>query len=124
MPIIAPAADWDTLVQKMKTETPEAFGNDGRILNLMEGRWQELGFGRHYESAVDGRSLGKIPMLDLDTALLAVKFATSESLPWAAAPLDVRRRRVTECWPLHRARREKSCMANFRTTRCCRKRLR
>jgi acyl-CoA reductase-like NAD-dependent aldehyde dehydrogenase len=106
MPIIAPAAEWDTLVQKMKTATPEAFGADGRILNLMEGQWQELGFGRHYESAVDGRNLGKIPMLDLETALRAVKFAKSESIPWAEVALDERRRRVTQCVAQLRAHRE------------------
>jgi hypothetical protein len=57
MPIIAPAAEWETLVRKMKAQMPKTFTSDGRILNLIEGEWRELGFGRHYESAVDGRSL-------------------------------------------------------------------
>lgn len=36
-------------------------------------------------------------MLDLDSALAAVKFARSESLSWARVDLDERRRRVTDC---------------------------
>jgi hypothetical protein len=70
--MIAPAAEWETLVQKMKAVTPEAFASDGRVLNLIEGEWRDPGFGRHYESPVDGRSLGKIPMIDLETARRAV----------------------------------------------------
>src|SRR5277367_2850604 len=106
MPMIAPAAEWDTLVQKMKSQMPEAFASDGRILNLIEGEWRELGFGRHYESAVDGRSLGKIPMIDLETARRAVKFAKSEGSAWASVDLDERRRRVTECIGKLREQRE------------------
>src|SRR5271167_2263346 len=106
MPMIAPAAEWDTLVQKLKSEAPEGFASDGRILNLIEGEWRELGFGRHYESAVDGRSLGRIPMIDLETARRAVKFAKSESAAWAHVDLDERRRRVTECVAKLREQRE------------------
>src|SRR5271168_2472413 len=97
MPMIAPAAEWDTLVQKMKSQMPEAFASDGRILNLIEGEWSELGFGRHYESAVDGRSLGRIPMLEVEPARRAVKFAKHESTAWAAVDFDQRRQRVTDC---------------------------
>ncbi|MGA2420700.1 MAG: aldehyde dehydrogenase family protein [Candidatus Acidiferrum sp.] len=106
MPMIAPAAEWDTLVQRMKTEMPEAFASEGRILNLVEGEWRELGFGRHYESAVDGRSLGKIPMIDLESARRAVKFAKSEGSAWAGVDLDERRQRVTECVGKLREQRE------------------
>jgi acyl-CoA reductase-like NAD-dependent aldehyde dehydrogenase len=106
MPMIAPAAEWDTLVQKMKTEMPEAFTSDGRVLNLIEGEWREPGFGRHYESAVDGRSLGKIPMLDLETARGAVKFAKSEFAAWSRVDLDERKRRVMDCVGKLREQRE------------------
>ena len=106
MPLIAPAAEWDTLVRKLKSEIPEAFTSDGRILNLIEGQWQEPGFGRHYESAVDGRSLGRIPMIDLETARRAVQFAKSEASGWAAVDLDERRRRVADCLDGLRKNRE------------------
>jgi len=106
MPLIAPAAEWDTLVRKLKAEVPEAFTSDGRLLNLMEGEWQEPGFGRHYESSIDGRSLGRIPMIDLETAKRAVNFARSEAAAWAATDIDERRRRVTICLDGLKAQRE------------------
>ena len=106
MPMIAPTAEWETLVQRMKVQMPEAFASDGRILNLIGGEWCEPGFGRHYESAVDGRSLGKIPMIDLPTARRAVKFGKSESNAWASLDLDERRRRVAECVGELRKQRE------------------
>ena len=68
MPIIAPAAEWGSLSARLKAEAPEAFDSEGRVLNLMEAEWKEPGFGRHYESPIDGRSLGRIPMIDLETA--------------------------------------------------------
>ncbi len=97
MPIIAPAAEWESLSKKLREAAPEAFDSEGRILNLFDGEWKHPGFGRHYESAIDGRSLGRIPMLDLDSALAAVKFAKSEAHSWSGVDLDERRRRVTEC---------------------------
>jgi len=95
MPLIAPAAEWDCLLQKTRAAAPEAFDSEGRALNLFDGEWKHPGFGRHYTSAIDGRSLGKIPMLDLDSALAAVRFAKSESHAWAQTDLDERRRRVS-----------------------------
>src|SRR5580704_8030212 len=106
MPIVAPAAEWSTLVARLKSEAPEAFASEDRILNLIEGDWKEPGFGRHYESAVDGRSLGKIPMISLDTAKGAVKFARSEFGSWSAVDLDERKRRVTACLEGLRKHRE------------------
>jgi acyl-CoA reductase-like NAD-dependent aldehyde dehydrogenase len=97
MPIIAPAAEWDSLFQKLRGTAPEAFDSEGRVLNLLDGEWKNPGYGRHYTSAIDGRSLGRIPMLDLDSALIAVKFAKSESHNWSRVGLDERRRRVIEC---------------------------
>jgi acyl-CoA reductase-like NAD-dependent aldehyde dehydrogenase len=104
--MIAPAAEWELLVQTMKAATPEVFACDGRILNLIEGEWRDPGFGRHYESPVDGSSLGKIPMIDLETARRAVKSAKSEASAWVNVDLDERRRRVLDCVEKLRERRE------------------
>jgi acyl-CoA reductase-like NAD-dependent aldehyde dehydrogenase len=106
MPIIAPAAEWDSLSKKLRGAASEAFDSEGRVLNLLDGEWKHPGFGRHYESAIDGRSLGRIPMLDLDSALAAVKFAKSESHDWARVDLDERRRRVAECLTALKQQRE------------------
>jgi acyl-CoA reductase-like NAD-dependent aldehyde dehydrogenase len=106
MPIVAPAAEWSTLLARLKSEIPEAFTSEDRVVNLIEGEWKEPGFGRHYETAVDGSSLGRIPMISLDTAKGAVKFAKSEATAWGALDLDERKRRVTACLAGLRAHRE------------------
>jgi acyl-CoA reductase-like NAD-dependent aldehyde dehydrogenase len=106
MPRIAPVAEWKSLQARLRSGAAEAFAGDGRVLNLMEGNWTEPGFGRHYESPVDGSSLGRLPMIELDTARAAVKFAKSEARPWAAVDLDERRRRVSLCLDGLREHRE------------------
>jgi acyl-CoA reductase-like NAD-dependent aldehyde dehydrogenase len=97
MPIVAPVADWSGLFARIKSEAPEAFDSEGRALNLIEGEWKDPGFGRHYESPIDGRSLGRIPMIELETARTAVKFAKAEAAGWTRTDLDERRRRVNDC---------------------------
>ena len=103
---ISPNAEWNKVLQDAAAAAPEAFGPDHRVLNLLEGDWGSPGSGRHYESPVDGRLLGHIPMLDLQTARGAVKFAKSESAQWASVDLDERKRRVTVCLDGLRAERE------------------
>jgi acyl-CoA reductase-like NAD-dependent aldehyde dehydrogenase len=103
---IAPTAEWTKVLERTAAQAPEAFGADHALLNLFEGGWSHPGSGRHYESPVDGRSLGRIPMLDLGTALSAVKFAKSESSGWAAEDLDERKRRVSACLDGLRDQRE------------------
>ncbi len=97
MPHIAPVAEWKTVHARLRSEAAEAFTGDGRLLNLMEGDWKQPGHGRHCESPVDGSSLGLLPMLELDSARAAVKFAKAEAEAWAAVDLDERRSRVTLC---------------------------
>src|SRR5260370_22827414 len=104
--MMATAGEWDSSVRRLKTEAPEAFLSDGRVLNLIEGEWKGPGFGRHYTSAVDGRSLGRIPMIDLETARRAVKYAESEAASWATVELDERRRRGSACLEDLRKQRE------------------
>ena len=103
---ISPVAEWDKVIKRTTSEAPEAFGSDNMALNLTEGDWSHPGSGRHYESAVDGRSLGRIPMLDIETARSAVAFAKSEALTWAGVDLDERRRRVALCLDGLREHRE------------------
>ena len=103
---ISPTADWSKIRQDTAAQAPEAFTSDGHVLNLLEGEWSNPGSGRHYESAIDGRSLGHIPMLDLQTARGAVKFAKSEAAGWAAVDLDERKRRVSLCLDGLREQRE------------------
>ena len=103
---IAQVAEWDRVFRRLMGQAPEAFASDGRVLNLMEGEWRQPGSGKHYESAVDGSSIGRIPMIDLETARRAVRFAKSESAEWPAVDLDERRRRVQDCIVGLRAQRD------------------
>ena len=103
---ISPTADWDKVLQDTVAQAPESFGHDNAVLNLIEGEWSNPGAGRHYESPVDGRSLGRIPMIDLETARTAVKFGKSEAGDWARVDLDERKRKVTLCLEGLRQQRE------------------
>lgn len=104
--IVAPSLAWPGLLGQLKAAAPEAFGADGEVLNLIEGDWGNPGHGKHYYTAVDGSELGRMPMLDLDTAKRAVKFAAGEHERWARVDLDERRRRVAECLEQLRAHRD------------------
>ena len=106
MPVVAAVAEWDNLMRRLNAAAPEAFTSDQRALNLMEGEWKDPGFGRHYTSSVDGRSLGRIPMIDLETALRAVRLAKSEAEQWSKVSLDQRKQRVTDCLAGLRKERE------------------
>lgn len=106
MPQVATVAEWDSLLARVRSLVPEAFGSEDRVLNLMEGDWKGPGFGRHYTSSIDGRSLGRIPMLELEPARRAVKFAKQEAAAWAAVDLDKRRQLVTDCLQALKAQRE------------------
>jgi acyl-CoA reductase-like NAD-dependent aldehyde dehydrogenase len=103
---IAPAAEWTRVFKQTVAQAPEAFGAENVSLNLLEGEWSHPGSGRHYESPVDGRSLGRIPMLDLETARRAARFAKSEASDWAAVDLEERKRRVSSCLDGLREQRE------------------
>ncbi|MEO6911345.1 MAG: aldehyde dehydrogenase family protein [Edaphobacter sp.] len=103
---VAPSAEWATILKRTAAQAPEAFGSGNTLLNLMEGEWSHPGAGRHYESPVDGCSLGRMPMLDLEAARRAVKFAKSEAKAWGTIDLDERRRRVSVCLDGLREQRE------------------
>src|SRR6201989_1127230 len=106
MSMISPHAEWEKCFSDLKSVVPEAFTSDNRALNLIGGDWQEPGFGRHYESPVDGRSIGRIPMIRLEMARRAVKSANAEVGDWASVDLDERRRRVLTCCDALRKNRQ------------------
>ena len=95
--IVSPSVVFATLMAEMHRLTPEAFGADGQLLNLLEGRWQEPGTPRAFHSPIDGSALGHLPMLDRATAERAVVFAKGEAAAWAARPLPERRAAVQAC---------------------------
>lgn len=104
--VIAPDVAWPNLFAQARAVVPEAFDSGGHVLNLIEGQWGHPGHGKHYFSAVDGTTLGTMPMLDLETARHAVQFAAAEQQEWAKVDLDERRRRVQLCLDGLREHRE------------------
>jgi acyl-CoA reductase-like NAD-dependent aldehyde dehydrogenase len=104
--LIAPGLEWPNLLVQLKTVAPEAFDAEGHVLNLIEGDWGFAGHGKHYATAVDGNELGRMPMIDLDTAKRAVRFAAHEHEQWAKVDLDTRRQRVRDALEALRAHRD------------------
>lgn len=94
---IVAGAEWPTLYAQAQAILPQAFGEDGRVLNLIEGTWGWPGHGKPFLSPCDGTLLGTFPMIDLDTALQAVHFAAAEHDAWARVDLEERRARVGDC---------------------------
>src|SRR5262245_50630228 len=95
--VIAPDVAWNGLLAQVKGATPEIFGANDHVFNLIEGGWGYPGHGKHYFSSVDGTTLGVMPMIDLETARRAVRFAAEEQRAWAQVDLDQRRSRVSAC---------------------------
>lgn len=96
-PMILPGAEWETVLARARAAAPEAFDSDGQALNLIEGAWVERGHPKPALSPLDGTPLARLPMVDLETARRAVRFAAREFERWSALDLDERRLRVSAC---------------------------
>ncbi len=100
--IISPQVEFNGLLARTKEIAPEIFDREGRFLNLAEGVWKFAGEPLDFVSPVDGTVLGALPMLDKESALKAVEFASAEFRAWSKTDLDERRKRVTDCLNLLR----------------------
>ena len=94
---VSPQVEFSGLLSQVKQATPEIYDQDGRYLNLLEGRWQEPSQPRNIVSPIDGSTLGELPMLDRATALRAVQAAHQQAADWAQVDLDERKSRVQDC---------------------------
>src|SRR5437764_794978 len=103
---ILAGAEWPTLYARVQALLPEAFGAHGQILNLIEGEWGHPGRSRHSLSPCDATPLCTFPMLDLETARRAVRFAAAEHTCWTRVDLDERRQRTAACVAELRRHRE------------------
>ncbi len=93
----APGLSWNTLVGQLKVLVPDAFEADGRVRNLIEGRWQPGEATRAYRSPVDESDLGPLPFATPANAEAAVRYTHDEFTPWSKTPLAERRRKVAAC---------------------------
>ena len=103
---ILAGAEWPALYARVQAILPEAFGAHGQILNLIEGEWGHPGRGRHSLSPCDATPLCMFPMVDLETARCAVRFAAAEHTCWTRVDLDERRQRTAACVAELRRHRE------------------
>ena len=103
---LAPGAEWPTLYARAQAILPEAFGENGHVLNLVEGEWGHPGHGKRFVSPCDGTSLCTYPMLDLESAGRAVRFAAREHETWSKVDLDERCRRTAACIDALKGHRE------------------
>ena len=103
---ILAGAEWPTLYARAQAILPEAFGAHGQILNLIEGQWGHPGRGRRSLSPCDATPLCTFPMVDLETARRAVRFAAAEHTRWTRVDLDERRQRTAACVAELRRHRE------------------
>ncbi|MGH2345119.1 MAG: aldehyde dehydrogenase family protein, partial [Chloroflexota bacterium] len=108
---IVAGAEWPTLYARAQALLPDAFGGEGRVLNLIEGGWGWPGHGKRFLSPCDGTLLASFPMIDMDTALRAVHFAADEHKTWARVDLDERRARVAAC--VNRLREHRELLASL-----------
>ena len=76
--VIVRGADWGTVYKSAQAIAPDALRDHGQVLNLVEGMWGRPGHGKPFDSPCDGTTLCTFPMLDLPTALKAVRFAAGE----------------------------------------------
>jgi len=108
---IAAGAEWSTAYARAGTLVPDAFGDEGRVLNLIEGSWGWAGHGKPFLSPNDGSLLGTFPMIDVETARRAVHFAAREHDGWSRVDLDERRSRVEAC--VERLREHRDLLATL-----------
>ena len=104
--MILPGAEWETLYRRAQAVAPEAFGDHGQVLNLIEGEWGYPGHGKRFISPCDGTPLAAFPMIDLETAKHAVRFASEEHERWSQVDVDERRRRVLACLSMLKEQRD------------------
>jgi acyl-CoA reductase-like NAD-dependent aldehyde dehydrogenase len=90
---LAPGTSWPEVLTRAVAAAADAFG-DGRLRNLTEGRWQDLGSPSPVRTPVDGTVLTDLPRLDGASAYRAVRAAAAQHASWAATPLHRRQERV------------------------------
>ncbi len=93
---ILKGAEWSTLLKRMQQLVPESFDDNGDILNLMEGRWQETGNKKLFTSCIDGTILGYYPMILENACFKAVEYCKTSFKPWSELTLEQRKKAVAQ----------------------------
>ena len=88
---LLPEAEWDTLKARLRSEFPEIIDDQGDVLNLMNGKWQEQGNKKLFSSCIDGTILGHYPMINANMCKDAVKYASQSHPDWRRLDLEKRK---------------------------------
>src|SRR5262245_22839159 len=91
---LAPGASWHDTLTRATAAAPEAFTEDGRLRNLIGGRWQDVGTPSALRTPVDGSVLTDLPRVDGAGAQRAVDASAREHATWSTTPLARRREQV------------------------------
>ncbi len=104
--ILAPGTAWQTVYARARGAAPEAFAEDGRLLNLYGGSWRATGTPTSVQSPVDATPISGVSRLDLEQAREALAGAVSEHKSWGDVPLGERKTRVAAAVAAMREHRE------------------
>lgn len=81
-------------MEQVRSEFPEIFDDQGDILNLMGGRWQETGNKKLFSSCIDGTILGHYPMITTAICKDAVRHSSDSLSEWGKVDLEQRKELV------------------------------
>ena len=87
-------ATFDSVLGRAAQRAPEAFA-EGRLRNLSEGSWNDLGEPAMMISPVDGSSTVALAKVSAADAEAAVDAAVAAHVTWSTVPLAERKSRVT-----------------------------
>lgn len=92
--IILPEAQWSVLSAKLSKKFPEVYDEDGNILNLIEGKWQDAGNKKPFHSSIDGTLLGYYPMINAEVCKKSVTHISKRKGKWADESLNKRKKLI------------------------------
>jgi acyl-CoA reductase-like NAD-dependent aldehyde dehydrogenase len=91
---LAPGTAWQTVYARARAAAPDAFDEDGRLLNLYDGAWHRTGTSSSAVSPVDECTISGVPRLDREDATAALAGAVKQHQAWGRVPLAERQDRV------------------------------
>lgn len=91
---LKPGTEWPTVFARAQAAVPDAFDDDGNVLNFWGGLWRNKGTCVSAVSPVDGTRIPGTRWLDAKGAAHALRASLNEHRTWSQAALDERRKRV------------------------------
>lgn len=93
---ILPKAEWSVLLEQLKNLIPEAFNEEGNVMNLIKGEWNNQMNLKPFNSCLDGTQLGFYPMMKSQDGKEAVEYCANEFKDWKKVSLEKRKKMVVK----------------------------